>query len=100
MKNLFNYLNESVFKGSAFYNHNYAKDVIAQICNTGTIRLGAKGETTFTIPADIHEKVQSLRFRKLNAYHWKCSGAGVRLDFSNNQSEYRYRTKSYSAGHP
>lgn len=58
MKNLFNYINESVFKGSAFYNHNYAKDVIAQICNTGTIRLGKDGDTTFTIPDDIHEKVK------------------------------------------
>ena len=66
MKNLFNYINESVFKGSAFYNHNYAKDVIAQICNTGTIRLGKDGDTTFTIPDDIHEKVKKAFSDKEN----------------------------------
>lgn len=58
MKNLYDYLLESTFKNDEFYKHSYAKDLINKIMTTGQIRLGQKGETTYTIPDDIFPAVQ------------------------------------------
>jgi len=58
MRNIYQYLVESVFKSSEFYKHAYAKDVIAKIVNTGHIRLGNTGETDYVIPDDILPKLK------------------------------------------
>ena len=58
MKNLYTYLTESTFATGDFYKHSYAKDVINKIISTGQIRIGAKGDTTFSVPDDIFTAVQ------------------------------------------
>ena len=58
MKDLYDYLFESTFSNTDFYKHSYAKDAINKIMTTGQIRIGAKGEETFTVPDDIFPAVQ------------------------------------------
>ena len=58
MLNLYEYLFESTFGNNEFYKHSYAKDLINKLMTTGQVRLGAKGETTYTIPDDIFPSVQ------------------------------------------
>ena len=58
MIDLYEYLFESTFVKGDFYKHSYAKDIINKLMSTGQVRLGAKGETTYTIPNDIFPSVQ------------------------------------------
>lgn len=58
MIDLYEYLFESTFGKGDFYKHSYAKDLINKLMSTGQVRLGAKGESTYTIPDDIFPAVQ------------------------------------------
>lgn len=58
MKSLLDYLVEAKFQNTEFYKHNYAKDVIKQLIETGKIRLGTNGEREYVIPDDIFYNVK------------------------------------------
>lgn len=59
MKNISEYINEALFKGSEFYKHNYINDVIDALCTRSFIRLGKNGEDIFDIDSDIQRDLKA-----------------------------------------
>jgi hypothetical protein len=59
MKTLKESILESLFTKKDFPKHNYMIDVINALCNNDSIRIGDKGQNTFTIDASIQQSIKN-----------------------------------------